>query len=155
VFWEEGGGQPFNPKITITRPIEASLPAFLRHFEDLLEHYGALHCINLLGSKEGEAALTLAYEAHLRTAADADDNIAGAVGMTAFDFHQHAKVGGIESVKHHLARAVGEVSEGFGACVVGVDEQGRPTPILSQRGVFRTNCKGASWPSFTRRLLRR
>ncbi|GAA5845709.1 hypothetical protein JCM9279_006079 [Rhodotorula babjevae] len=115
LFWEEGGGQPFNPKITITRPIEASLPAFLRHFEDLLEHYGALHCINLLGSKEGEAALTLAYEAHLRAAADADDNIAGAVGMTAFDFHQHAKVGGIESVKHHLARAVGEVSEGFGA----------------------------------------
>ncbi|GAA5914549.1 hypothetical protein JCM8208_001200 [Rhodotorula glutinis] len=145
LFWEEGGGQPFNPKITITRPIEASLPAFLRHFEDLLEHYGALHCINLLGSKEGEAALTLAYEAHLRAAADADDNIAGAVGMTAFDFHQHAKVGGIETVKHHLARAVGEVSEGFGACVVGVDAQGRPTPILSQRGVFRTNCKGASF----------
>ncbi|GAA5938180.1 hypothetical protein JCM3775_002909 [Rhodotorula graminis] len=108
LFWEEGGGQPFNPKITITRPIEASLPAFLRHFEDLLEHYGALHCINLLGSKEGEAALTLAYEAHLRAAADADDNIAGEVDMTAFDFHQHAKVGGIESVKHHLARAVGE-----------------------------------------------
>lgn len=143
MFWEEGGGQPFNPKITITRPIEASLPAFLRHFEDLLEHYGALHAINLLGSKEGEAALTLAYEAHLRAAADADENIARDVGMTAFDFHQHAKVGGIESVKHHLLRAVGEVGEGFGACVVSVDAEGRPTPILQQRGVFRTNCKGA------------
>lgn len=144
VFWEEGGGQPFNPKITITRPIEASLPAFLRHFEDLLEHYSRIHIINLLAAKEGEAALTMAYEAHLRAAGEADENIHDGVGMTAFDFHHHAKLGGIESVKHHLLRAVGEVEENFGACVVGVGEDGRATPILSQRGVFRTNCKGAS-----------
>ncbi|GJN88599.1 hypothetical protein Rhopal_001565-T1 [Rhodotorula paludigena] len=141
LFWEEGGGQPFNPKITITRPIEASLPAFLRHFEDLLEHYSRIHIINLLAAKEGEAALTMAYEAHLRAAAEADENIHDGVGMTAFDFHHHAKLGGIESVKHHLLRAVGEVEENFGACVVGVGEDGRATPILSQRGVFRTNCK--------------
>ncbi|GAA6051835.1 hypothetical protein JCM3770_005490 [Rhodotorula araucariae] len=141
LFWEEGGGQPFNPKITITRPIEASLPAFLRHFEDLLEHYGSLHAINLLASKEGEAALTAAYEAHLAAAADADENIARDVGITAFDFHHYAKVGGIESVTSHLLRAVGEVEDAFGACVVGVGEDGAVTPILAQRGVFRTNCK--------------
>ncbi|BGP37915.1 Inositol-1,4,5-trisphosphate 5-phosphatase 1 [Rhodotorula kratochvilovae] len=149
LFWEEGGGQPFNPKITITRPIEASLPAFVRHFEDLLEHYGSLHAINLLGSKEGEAALTAAYEAHLAAAAEADENIAHEVGMTPFDFHHYAKVGGIESVKSHLLRAVGEVEDRLGACVVGVGEAGEVTPILSQRGVFRTNCKGACASPFS------
>ncbi|BGP30041.1 Inositol-1,4,5-trisphosphate 5-phosphatase 1 [Rhodotorula toruloides] len=141
LFWEEGGGQPFNPKITITRPLEASLPAFLRHCEDLLEHYSRFHIINLLSTKEGEAALTNAYEAHLKVAKGMDQNVAEGVGITEFDFHARSKVGGIESVKSQLSREIGDVEEDFGACVVGVDQEGRTTPILKQKGVFRTNCK--------------
>ncbi|GAA6037102.1 hypothetical protein JCM8097_008735 [Rhodosporidiobolus ruineniae] len=151
LFWEEGGGQPFAPKITITRPIEASLPAFLRHFEDMLENYDKVHIINLLGSKEGEAALTSAYSTHLSAASSLSEPLAHSVGMTDFDFHARAKYGGIESVKSQLAREVGEVEERFGACVVGVpgeegggekraDEE-EVTPVMKQTGVFRTNCK--------------
>ncbi|BGP22785.1 inositolor phosphatidylinositol phosphatase [Rhodotorula toruloides] len=141
LFWEEGGGQPFNPKITITRPLEASLPAFLRHCEDLLEHYSRFHITNLLSSKEGEAALTASYEAHLKAAKEMDQNVAKGVGVTEFDFHARSKVGGIESVKSQLSKEIGDVEEDFGACVVGVDQEGRTTPILTQKGVFRTNCK--------------
>lgn len=59
-------------------------------------------------------------------------------------------MGGIESVARQLAREVGEVGEGFGACVVGVrvgegegegEEEG--TMVMRQQGTFRTNCKGA------------
>lgn len=143
VFWEEGGSQPFNQKITITRPIEASLPAFLRHCEDLLEHYSRFHILNLLANKEGEAALTQAYEAHLRAAQDADENVRDNVGMTEFDFHARSKGGGgIDSVQAQLWREVESTEETIGACVVGVDQSGDATQIMSQNGVFRTNCKG-------------
>ncbi|GAA5848524.1 hypothetical protein JCM8547_004539 [Rhodosporidiobolus lusitaniae] len=155
VFWEEGGGQPFAPKITITRPIEASLPAFVRHFEDLLEHYGKVHIINLLANKEGEAALTSSYTSHLSAASQLDENLDRSVSLTEFDFHERKKYGGIESVKHQLQREVGEVEEGFGACVVGVgggegeEKEGEgkegegeePVQIMKQTGVLRTNCK--------------
>ncbi|GAA5989221.1 hypothetical protein JCM10908_001213 [Rhodotorula pacifica] len=143
LFWEEGGSQPFNQKITITRPIEASLPAFLRHCEDLVEHYSRFHILNLLANKEGEAALTQAYEAHLRAAQDADENLRENVGMTAFDFHARSKGGGgIDSVQAQLWREVESTEETIGACVVGVDGRGDATQIMSQNGVFRTNCKG-------------
>lgn len=142
LFWEEGGSQPFNQKITITRPIEASLPAFLRHCEDLLEHYSRFHILNLLANKEGEAALTQAYEAHLRAAQDADENVRDNVGMTEFDFHARSKGGGgIDSVQAQLWREVESTEETIGACVVGVDQSGDATQIMSQNGVFRTNCK--------------
>ncbi|KWU46417.1 DNase I-like protein [Rhodotorula sp. JG-1b] len=145
LFWEEGGSQPFNQKITITRPIEASLPAFLRHCEDLLEHYSRFHILNLLANKEGEAALTQAYEAHLRAAQDADENVRDNVGMTEFDFHARSKGGGgIDSVQAQLWREVESTEETIGACVVGVDQGGDATQIMSQNGVFRTNCKGTS-----------
>ncbi|GAA5910570.1 hypothetical protein JCM5296_002953 [Sporobolomyces johnsonii] len=141
LFWEEGGSQPFAPKITITRPIEASLPAFLRHFEDLLEQYSSVHIINLLAAKDGESALTAAYEAHLCAAKEVDENVRDGIGMTGFDFHAKARVGGIESVKQQLATEVGQVEEGYGACVVGIEGNGTATAITNQSGVFRTNCK--------------
>ncbi|GAA5860538.1 hypothetical protein JCM3774_006201 [Rhodotorula dairenensis] len=116
LFWEEGGSQPFNQKITITRPIEASLPAFLRHCEDLVEHYSRFHILNLLANKEGEAALTQAYEAHLRAAQDADENLRDNVGMTEFDFHARSKGGGgIDSVQAQLWREVESTEETIGA----------------------------------------
>lgn len=70
-----------------------------------------------------------------------DQNVAEGVGITEFDFHARSKAGGIESVKSQLSREIGDVEEDFGACVVGVDQDGKVTPILSQKGVFRTNCK--------------
>ncbi|KAM0755638.1 hypothetical protein T439DRAFT_8341 [Meredithblackwellia eburnea MCA 4105] len=137
LFWEEVGIQPFGLKITITRPIEASLPAFTRHFTDLIDTYSSLHIINLLSSKDQEAQLTDSYALHLDRAGLRDQ-----VGLTAFDFHARSKLGGIESVRNQLSTVVGDVGETFGACVASVDggEEGT-TVVMNQRGVFRTNCK--------------
>lgn len=79
-----------------------------------------------------------------------DQNVAEGVGITEFDFHARSKVGGIESVKSQLSREIGDVEEDFGACVVGVDQEGRTTPILTQKGVFRTNCKDVRIDPLTR-----
>jgi len=141
LFWEEGGQQPFNIKVTITRPIEASLAAFTKHFNELLDEYSSIHIINLLAQKDLEAGLTLAYEAHLAAGTHVDDSIRASVKMTEFDFHARSRIGGIESVRHQLGQVVGGVQEGFGACMVQVDEEGKGSVIVGQQGVFRTNCR--------------
>lgn len=142
VFWEELGVQPFGLKITVTRPIEASLPAFLRHFEELIDNYSSIHVINLLSSKDQEASLTATYEAHLAAAALVDEDVRDQVRITNFDFHARSRVGGIESVKSQLANTVGDAEAEYGSCLISIDQNGEGTLVMGQRGVFRTNCKG-------------
>lgn len=90
--------QTFGHRIQITRPT-TSQPAFNQHFAQLLEEYGSIHAINLLGTKENEASLTNAYGRHLSIAR-------GALGddlfITHFDFHNAVKVGGHDSVLRDL-----------------------------------------------------
>lgn len=94
VFWEQQGLQTFGQRIQITRP-QASQPAFDRHFAGLVEEYGAVHAINLLGTKENEATLTAAYARHMQIAKNA---VGDTIGITNFDFHTAVKYGGHESV---------------------------------------------------------
>lgn len=65
----------------------------------LMEEYGAVHAINLLGTKENEASLTAAYDRHLQ-------KTRGAVGddlsVTHYDFHNAVRIGGHDSVIRDL-----------------------------------------------------
>ncbi|SCV69109.1 BQ2448_2129 [Microbotryum intermedium] len=141
LFWEEGGPNPLAPKISINRPPEASLPAFIRHFEELVDTYDAIHIVNLLSHREQEAALTDAYAQHLATAQSLDENIGDRIDLTAFDFHARSKTGGIESIRSSLSQILGRKEEEFGACIVTFEGDGVPKVVTRQRGVFRTNCK--------------
>lgn len=98
VFWEQQGLQTFGQRIQITRP-HASQPAFERHFAQIMEEYGAIHAINLLGTKENEATLTNAYARHLHLAREAlgDD-----LGITHFDFHNSVRINGHDGVIREL-----------------------------------------------------
>ena len=98
VFWEQQGLQTFGQRIQITRP-QASQPAFERHFSQLTDEYGAVHAINLLGTKENEAILTGAYTRHLSVARGiwGDD-----LGITNYDFHAAVRLGGHDSVIRDL-----------------------------------------------------
>ncbi len=98
VFWEQQGLQTFGQRIQLTRP-HASQPAFERHLFHLMEEYGSIHAINLLGQKENEASLTNAYARHLQIARAAlgDD-----LGITHFDFHNAVRIGGHDSVIRDL-----------------------------------------------------
>jgi synaptojanin len=98
VFWEQQGLQTFGQKIQITRP-QASQPAFERHFIQLIEEYGAVHAINLLGSKENEASLTAAYERSLQIA---KAGMGDAIGITNFDFHNAVRLYGHDAVPSQL-----------------------------------------------------
>ena len=94
VFWEQQGLQTFGQKIQITRP-HTSQPAFERHFSHLSDEYGAVHAINLLGTKENEAILTAAYAKHLGIAKGIWGND---LGITNYDFHAAVRTGGHDSV---------------------------------------------------------
>lgn len=102
VFWEQQGLQTFGQRIQITRP-QASQPAFERHFAQLMEEYGAIHAINLLGTKENEASLTTAYGKHLQIARGA---IGEDLSITHFDFHNAVRLGGHDSVVRDLRYVV-------------------------------------------------
>ncbi|KAI0265790.1 SacI homology domain-containing protein [Gloeopeniophorella convolvens] len=135
LFWEQQGLQTFGQRIQITRP-QASQPAFERHFAHLTEHYGSVHAINLLGTKDAEATLTTAYARHLQMAKGVwgDD-----IGITHYDFHQAVRSGGHDSVTRELRRLGGVADNmdhfGFTMCDATSDEI-----ITDQKGVFRTNC---------------
>jgi hypothetical protein len=97
VFWEQQGLQTFGQRIQITP--HASQPAFERHLFQLMEEYGSIHAINLLGQKENEASLTNAYARHLQFARAA---LGDELGITHFDFHNAVRIGGHDSVIREL-----------------------------------------------------
>ncbi|PPQ65581.1 hypothetical protein CVT26_000530 [Gymnopilus dilepis] len=135
LFWEQQGLQTFGQRIQITRP-HASQPAFERHLFQLMEEYGSIHAINLLGQKENEALLTNAYARHLQIARAA---LGDELTITHFDFHNAVRVGGHDSVIRELRR-IESISDsiekfGFTMCDASTDEI-----VTDQKGVFRTNC---------------
>ncbi|EMD40920.1 hypothetical protein CERSUDRAFT_111503 [Gelatoporia subvermispora B] len=135
LFWEQQGLQTFGQRIQITRP-QASQPAFDRHFMQLIEEYGFVHAINLLGSKENEATLTTAYDRHMNlTRGVLGDNI----GITHFDFHGAVKMAGHDSVIRDIKRlpTVSDNVDKFGFIMA---DSTSDEIITEQKGVFRTNC---------------
>lgn len=136
LFWEQQGLQIGGQRIQITRPQAASQPAFERHFAQLVEEYETVHAINLLGTKENEAALTSAYTAHLKTmrAGGTSD-----VSMSNLDFHAVVRTMGHDAVSATL-RSLEGVQNGLNNYGFTTVELPSKTLITPQVGVFRTNC---------------
>ena len=53
-------------RIKFSRGYTCSQPAFERHFEWCLLHYGPLLCLNLLGTRNQEQMLSYAFQEHLQ-----------------------------------------------------------------------------------------
>ncbi|QRV87863.1 hypothetical protein RhiJN_15881 [Ceratobasidium sp. AG-Ba] len=134
LFWEQQGLQIGGQRIQITRPQAASQPAFERHFSQLVDEYDSVHAINLLGTKENEAALTAAYTAHLKTlrAGGTSD-----VDMSNLDFHAVVRNMGHDAIPVTLKSLEGVKN---GLANHGFTTVQSDTLITPQSGVFRTNC---------------
>ncbi|KAI0700745.1 inositol polyphosphate phosphatase [Cytidiella melzeri] len=135
LFWEQQGLQTFGQRIQITRP-QASQPAFERHFVHLIDEYGGVHAINLLGTKENEATLTSAYTRHLQIARNALGDV---VRITNFDFHNAVRLYGHDAVVREIRRQedITNQIESFGFTMADTSSN---EVITLQKGVFRTNC---------------
>ncbi|KAG8721546.1 inositol polyphosphate 5-phosphatase [Ceratobasidium sp. 394] len=134
LFWEQQGLQIGAQRIQITRPQAASQPAFDRHFAQLLEEYDSVHAVNLLGTKENEAALTTAYTAHLKTLRAGGNSD---VDMSNLDFHAVVRTMGHDTIPVALRSLEGVKS---GLANHGFTTVQSDMLITPQTGVFRTNC---------------
>lgn len=135
VFWEQQGLQ-LNARIQITRSGAASMPGFKAHMWQLLDEYGRIFALDLLGTRDAESQLALAYTDHLH--ALRDEQQAGRVQYANFHFHHEAKVhGGIEGACSELGRYnnVHRVRQRDGYTLLAHDDV-----LENQTGVFRINC---------------
>ena len=146
-FWEQATGLlPHQQKITITRSLEATQPAFNKHFEDLELKYGTVHVLNLLSeTRAGEVELTQVYTNLMRQISTDRRLIQG----THFDFHAETKGPGGYEAASSVRFLVQELAEGFAYCLLDTVKDAessnrapstRPTVIIQQQGTFRTNC---------------
>lgn len=151
LFWQQPsmGLQTLQQKVEITRPPQATQPAFDKHFLDLLENYHSVHAVNLLGQKDAESMLSAAYSDHLATLKDTlaetpvgekqnmDAEPHGTLSLTPYDFHAAVRVNGSDAVKQDMRRKLGASMGQFGWTAV---DTATGQIVEQQEGVFRVNC---------------
>eukprot|EP00727_Mastigamoeba_balamuthi_P000087 m51a1_g10075 putative phosphatidylinositide phosphatase sac1 (833) ;mRNA; r:31992-38864 len=128
VFWEQLPNLQYKPRPTLTQPSAVSAEAFKTHFEELLEKYGRVTCVNLVDHKGGELVLANEYDSQVRRLGN--DNI----HYVAFDFHKECKksTARLSILVDNLRKDLDD----FGFYYAGADGK----QAQSQTGSFRTNC---------------
>jgi hypothetical protein len=149
---------PGQQKLTITRSPEATQPAFDKHFENLELSYGAIHVVNLLSNeKPSEVELTHRYRYHIRNSPLNFGNDKESsrehelIKLTEYDFHAETRGPGGYEAASMISQWIQHSADGFAYYLSEETEEHvrangqdhiikRPTTILQQEGVFRTNC---------------
>ncbi|KAF1815555.1 hypothetical protein P152DRAFT_410490 [Eremomyces bilateralis CBS 781.70] len=156
VFWEQTNSLiPGQQKITLSRSIEATQPAFDKHFEGLEYAYGPIHVVNLLSNdKPGELELTGRYHQHInncvlnKRAAEAEKGH-GLLKETLYDFHAETKGPTGYEAAQMIRQYIEDSANSFSYYLTKWESEtdGKRTryvrsntPTLQQDGVFRTNC---------------
>lgn len=157
LFWEQDP-QLLTAKINFTRPVEATEPSFRKHFESLVDRFGAVHCVDLLGSPFGsrgsaigkasnERGLDLTEsipESGVGPASEADvsmryQGLAAKIAQlryTHFDFHKEVSGIGYSAASKLIDRIQDSMLE-FGFYSFDPANEASGT---EQIGVFRVNC---------------
>lgn len=132
-FWEQDLTL-INPKITVTRSIEATQSSFDAHFTELCAKYNACHIINLLSkTKSLEVELLRRYMELLRRSSHSDDLL-----YSHFDFHAETKPlsGGFAGATKILPLIHNSLEQfGWFDYDIAVGEV-----VTRQDGVLRVNC---------------
>ncbi|KAF2740426.1 hypothetical protein EJ04DRAFT_540103 [Polyplosphaeria fusca] len=157
LFWEQQTGLlPGQQKITITRSPEATQPAFDRHFENLELAYGAIHVVNLLSNeKPQEMELSNRYRHHIRNSPLTNGKETSKehelIQLTEYDFHAETRGPAGYEAASMISQWIRHSADGFAYYLSEeIEERARsggkdyvikrPTTILQQEGIFRTNC---------------
>lgn len=133
MFWEQDLTL-INPKITLTRLVEATQPIFDKHFTSICDRYGVCHIVNLLSkTKPAEVAVLRQYY-QLYTQSKFRDEMQ----FLEFDFHAETKAlsGGFAGAAK-IVPMLHESLEQFGWFFFDMKED---EVVTRQDGVFRVNC---------------
>ncbi|SJM86508.1 related to Polyphosphatidylinositol phosphatase INP53 [Zygosaccharomyces bailii] len=133
VFWEQDTSL-INPRVQITRSVEATQPIFDQHFLRLKEEYGSVHVVNLLSTKSSEIELSQRYRQHLRNSKKV--KLGQDVFLTEFDFHRETAQEGFSAVRRLIPKIIDSL---LVAGYFSYDVREKRL-ISEQQGVFRTNC---------------
>lgn len=133
VFWEQDASL-INPKIQITRSVEATQHAFDTHFKHLVDKYGTVHVLNLLSDKPSELQLTKRYRGQLSVSKSV--KLGNEVLLTEFDFHRETSQEGFLAARK-LLPSIKTTMLDNGYFSFDVREN---RVISTQKGCFRTNC---------------
>lgn len=133
VFWEQDTSL-LNPKVQITRSMEAAQPVFDEHFIKLIDQYGPVHVVNLLSTKSSEIELSQRYKAHVTNSKKLKMN--HDVFFTDFDFHRETAQEGFSAVGRLIPKILDSL---LVAGYFSYDVKEKKT-ISEQQGIFRTNC---------------
>lgn len=133
IFWEQDTSL-INPKVQITRSLEATQPVFDEHFHRLITKYGPVHIVNLLSTKSSEIELSQRYRQHVRNSKKLKVN--DEIFYTHFDFHKETAQEGFSAVKKIIPLLLDSMlASGYFSYDV------KEKKVLSeQHGVFRVNC---------------
>lgn len=132
IFWEQDLNL-LSAKINITRSAEATQPSFARHFESLVQKFGAVHVVNLLANKPGEAELARRYRQHIYYT---KRQLGNELELIDFDFHAEVANGGYASAARILPKLRNAAADiGFYS-----HDTTNPRNRTEQKGIFRTNC---------------
>lgn len=130
-FWEQDTTL-INPKITITRSLEATQPIFNKHFNEICQKYGVCHIVNLLSkTKPAEVAVLNNYKQLYRNSNHKEE-----IAFSEFDFHHETKGVGFAGATK-IMPLLRQSLENFGWFVFDLKEG---EVVTRQDGVFRTNC---------------
>ncbi|SSD59133.1 related to Polyphosphatidylinositol phosphatase INP52 [Saccharomycodes ludwigii] len=130
VFWEQDTSI-LNPKVSITRSVEATQPTFDEHFNKLCSKYGPVDVVNLLSTKSSEIELTRRYRKHIKNSKYKDN-----IFLTEFDFHKETATEGF-SAAVKLKPLIQDFLLDSGYFSYDVVEG---KTLSEQHGVFRVNC---------------
>lgn len=133
VFWEQDTSL-INPKVQITRSMEATQPIFDEHFMNLINEYGPVHIVNLLSTKSAEIELSQRYKAHLRNSQKL--KLGQDIFLTEFDFHKETAQEGFSGVQKVIPKILDSL---LVAGYFSYDVKEKKV-ISEQQGIFRTNC---------------
>lgn len=133
VFWEQDTSL-INPKVQITRSLEATQPIFDEHFMNLINEYGPVHIVNLLSTKSAEIELSQRYKEHLKKSKKL--KLGEDVFLTEFDFHRETAQEGFSAVEKVIPKILDSLLVS-GYFSYDVKEK---KVISEQQGIFRTNC---------------
>lgn len=144
LFWEQQGLQAWNARIQITRTGAASQPAFEQHMQQLLDEYGRVFALDLLGTRDAETALSLEYVRHIEAMLPhlpwhGDQK---PLRYYNFDFHSITKSsGGLDGTRAELNRLnnVQSQRQSNGFTLMRLDPD-QTHPLEMQTGIFRVNC---------------
>lgn len=131
VFWEQDANL-LQAKVNITRSVEASQPAFNKHFDNLGQKFGNIHAVNLLSPlKPQEEELSQRYRQGLESVHSALDTD---IGLTEFDFHSEVARGGFSMAANIIPRIQNQMA------AFGYYSADDTVSTAEQSGIMRTNC---------------